>query len=121
MIDKELKNALMEQDHVKVFHEQESDMVYSAPHTFQFKNAGSGEFLGELKFQKGPIKETGINGISNEVLLAIVLARLEGFQKGHFACKENEIAVTKIEEALLWMKKRTLDRQLKGVEGTNKK
>jgi hypothetical protein len=116
----ELRNALMENT-VKILHEDENQMAYGAPHNYQFKNAGSGEFLGELKFQKGGIKDVGINGVSNENLLAMVLERLECFQKGDYACEENAQAVAKIKEALLWMKKRTLDRELRGVEGTNKK
>lgn len=111
----------MEVMHVKVYHEDENQMAYGAPHNYQFKNAGSGEFLGEIKFQKGPIKDVGVNGISNEVLLAMVLERLQYFQKGDYECRENAIAITKIEEALLWMKKRTLDREARGVEGTNRK
>ena len=121
MIDAELKNALMEKSHVRVFHEKPEQMSFGAPHNFVFKNAGSGEHLGELRFQKGPIKETGINGVSNEVLLAVVVARLEAFNKGEHVCRENSLAITAVEEALLWLKKRTLDRELKGVEGTNKK
>ena len=33
----------------------------------------------EIEFQKGPIREAGMNGISNEALLAIVADRLQGF------------------------------------------
>ena len=42
-----------------------------------------------IKFQKGPVKETGINGLHNKDLLNIVIDRLEGFQNGDFACEEN--------------------------------
>lgn len=72
----------------------------------------------EIRFQEGPISEVGINGISNEALLAVVEDRLLGFQSGQFACRENAIALTKIQEALLWLQKRTLDRVKRGVEGT---
>jgi len=116
----EVKNALMEKT-VKVFHEDKEQMAYGAPHNYQFKNAGSGEFLGDLKFQKGGIKDVGINGVTNEVLLAIVLERLNYFQAGDYACDENQQAINRINEALLWLKKRTLDRELRGVEGTNRK
>lgn len=116
-----IKNPMQNREHVKIFHEREEQMVFGTPHTFQCKNASSGEFLGEVKFQKGPIKENGINGVSNEDLLAIVQTRLEYFQKGEFACRENQIAITKIEEALLWLTKRTIERTLRGVEGTSKK
>lgn len=72
-----------------------------------------------VEFQSGPIQETGVNGVSNESLLAIVEDRLLGFQSGEFACRENALALTKLQEALMWLHKRTRDRVSRGVEGTN--
>jgi hypothetical protein len=73
-----------------------------------------------LRFQDGPIqKPEDINGISNEALLAVVIHRMRGFQSGPFPCRENAIALTKLEEALMWLQKRTRDRLARGVEGTN--
>lgn len=72
-----------------------------------------------LSFQNGPINENGVNGITQEVLLAIVADRLRSFQAGKFACRENAIALTKIEEALHWLHSRTRARMLRGVEGTH--
>lgn len=74
--------------------------------------------LCNIKFQNGPILEAGVNGISGEALLAIVEDRLIGFQSGQFACRENAIALTKIQEAMMWLYKRTRDRMARGVEGT---
>lgn len=74
-----------------------------------------------LKFQNGPINESGINGITQEVLLAIVADRLRSFQAGKFACRENALALTKIEEAMHWLHSRTLSRMQRGVEGTHQK
>ena len=74
-----------------------------------------------IEFQNGPIQEVGVNGISNEALLAIVEDRLLGFQNGQFACRENAVALTKIQEALMWLGKRTRDRLARGVEGTHQK
>ena len=73
-----------------------------------------------IDFQQGPVKEHGINGISNEALLAIVLDRLRGFQSGQYACRENAVALTHLETSLMWLQKRTRDRVLRGVEGTYK-
>jgi hypothetical protein len=73
-----------------------------------------------IDFQKGPIKENGVNGITQEVLLAIVLDRLNSFQAGPYACRENALAKTHVEEALMWLQKRTRDRVIRGVEGTSK-
>uniref|UniRef100_A0A6M3J7T5 Putative structural protein n=1 Tax=viral metagenome TaxID=1070528 RepID=A0A6M3J7T5_9ZZZZ len=75
--------------------------------------------FGKISFQNGPIGEVGVNGLHQEDLLAIVIDRLQSFQKGDFRCRENAIALTKIEEAMLWLNKRTAERQKQGVEGTN--
>ena len=72
-------------------------------------------------FQNGPIQESGINGVSNEALLAVLIDRMQGFQSGPFACRDNAIALTHLEEALMWLQKRTRDRLARGVEGTNQK
>lgn len=70
-----------------------------------------------VSFQNGGIQESGVNGCQNEDLLAIVLDRLYGFQSGQFKCRENELAITKIEEALHWLNHRTQERIRRGVEG----
>jgi hypothetical protein len=75
----------------------------------------------DIVFQNGPILESGVNGLSNEALLAVVEDRLLGFQSGPFACRENAIALTKLQEAMLWLQKRTRDRMARGVEGTHQK
>lgn len=75
--------------------------------------------LTSIKFQKGPIKENGVNGCMNEDLIAVVIDRLECFNAGDYKCRENAIAITKLEEALLWLRKRTMDRENRGVEGTS--
>ena len=81
----------------------------------------NGVALAEIKFQDGPINEVGINGVTQEVLLEIVADRLRSFQKGSFACRENALALTKIEEAQHWLQQRTLERMRRGVEGTSVK
>lgn len=72
-----------------------------------------------ILFQNGPIKDVGVNGITHEALMAIVADRLRSFQKGPFACKENEQALLHVEEALHWLQARTLERLRRGVEGKN--
>lgn len=74
-----------------------------------------------ISFQNGPIQEAGVNGISGEALLAIVIDRLRSFQSGEYKCRENAVALTKLEESLMWLQKRTRDRLARGVEGTNQK
>lgn len=51
--------------------------------------------------------------------MAVVIDRLQGFQSGQYACRDNAIALTKLEEALMWLNKRTNDRIARGVEGTS--
>ena len=72
-----------------------------------------------IHFQNGPIAEVGHNGTTNEALIAIVLDRLRGFQSGAYSCRENALAITKLEEALHWMHHRTNQRVKRGVEGTS--
>lgn len=74
-----------------------------------------------ISFQNGPIKEAGINGITGEALMAIQIDRLRSFQAGPYACRENAIALTKLEEALMWLQRRTVNRIKRGVEGTHEK
>lgn len=76
----------------------------------------------EISFQHGARKDEGsITGVLDSDLLEIVRDRLFDFQKGEFATRENAIALTHIEEALLWLNKRTEDRAERGVLGTMKK
>jgi len=97
-----------------------------ANHLYQMKYesiAASGAatvMLDHIKFQKGAINEFGVNGVTQEVLLAIVIDRLRSFQAGPFSCRENAVALTKCEEALMWLHKRTRDRMARGVEGQTK-
>ena len=73
----------------------------------------------DILFQNGTIPENGINGITNEALLAIVGDRLHGFQSGPFACDENTIALSYVGLALNALQKRTIQRIMRNVEGTH--
>lgn len=75
--------------------------------------------LARIQFQNGPVDENGVNGITNESLLAIVIDRLQGFQSGPYACQENEEALAATEAALEKLMDRTRDRLNRGVEGKN--
>ena len=79
-------------------------------------------FLSRIIFQKGARKDPeATHGVLDVDLLEIVRDRLQCFQKGAFATRENAIALTHIEEALLWMNKRVEDRIERGVLGTYEK
>lgn len=75
----------------------------------------------DIHFQNGPIAEVGVNGVTQEVLLAIVADRLASFQAGPFACAENARALQHTEAALEALKSRTRERMTRGVEGRNVK
>lgn len=82
---------------------------------------GHGSNVTIISFQNGPIAEAGVNGISQEALLAICIDRLECFQKGPYACRENAIALTHLQDAMHWLQHRTRERLARGVEGTSAK
>ena len=42
-------------------------------------------------------------------------------EAGEYATRENAIALTHIQDAMMWLQKRTRDRIARGVEGTNQK
>lgn len=95
--------------------------AFNANHEYIVSAVNSTNDYAKISFQKGPIKENGVNGCHNEDLIAIVIDRLECLNQGDFTCRENSIAITKLEEALMWLNKRTADRKARGVEGTSQK
>ena len=90
--------------------------ICSAEGMFLFDGSA---IFGKVRFQNGPVKETGVNGCHQEDLLVIVIDRLQHFQGGNFACEENAMALTHCEDALDWLRSRTNERVGRGVEGTN--
>lgn len=79
----------------------------------------------EIMWQDGPLgrgtdrKEP--NGAFVEDVLNAAIGRLQFYQGSKFNCRENQIALTHMETALLWLQKRTADREARGVEGTHAK
>lgn len=73
-----------------------------------------------LRFQKGAVNEVGVNGVSDEALLSILIDRLRGFQNGPFKSREGALILTKLEEAQHWQRARYEERVERGVEGYNK-
>lgn len=90
----------------------------NACHDYQLE---AGEYRRVINFQNGVIPVNGINGVTNEALLAIVADRLEGFQAGKFRCDENAAALKAVRAALGELKDRTATRMAQGVEGQNVK
>jgi hypothetical protein len=88
-----------------------------ASHEYRIQLNGSNYLM--VNFQNGPIAEAGTNGITHEVLLAVLLDRLTGFQAGPYACEENESALTHLQRAMDVLHARTSKRLARGVEGTH--
>ena len=72
-----------------------------------------------FKIQNGPIKEVGVNGCQIDTLIETAKLIIKGLNE-NFPCRENSIVITKLDEALLWLNKRKMDREKRGVEGFNK-
>lgn len=75
-----------------------------------------------IQFQNGARKlPDSIPGVLDTDLLEIARHRLQCFQAGPFASRENAIALTHIEEALMWLNRRVEDRIERNVLGINQK
>lgn len=100
-------------------HDEDVPGPGGACHEYSIKRADNMHELLYVEFQKGARKDPEARpGILDGDLLEIVRHRLQCFQKGEFATRENAIALTHIEEALLWMNKRVEDRIERNVLGT---
>lgn len=78
-----------------------------------------------IDWQNGPLG-SGIteprnlpNGAFVEGVIQSAIQRLEFFQDSKFKCRENALAITKLEEALHWLNHRTQNREKRKVEGTH--
>lgn len=76
-----------------------------------------------IYWQNGPLgrgaERQEPNGAFVETVIAAAKQRIEYYQESGFACRENSIAITKLDEALMWLNKRTADREARKVEGTH--
>lgn len=72
-----------------------------------------------IRFQNGPIAEAGVNGITHEALLAILIDRMEGFQAGPYSSPDNQTALMAMRTAQSALQRRTKARMGRGVEGTH--
>lgn len=96
--------------------------IYNIYKKYDSELVPASEHLLEIKFQNGARKlPDSVHGILDTDLLEIVRHRLQCFQQGDFATRENAIALTHIEEALMWMNRRVEDRIEREVLGTNNK
>lgn len=64
--------------------------------------------------------QTVSDGTTNEEVLRMLIDRMQ-FLQSKFPCRENAIVITKLEESLMWLDKRTADRLARNVEGKHLK
>lgn len=74
------------------------------------------QFIEKRPDPAGGTLETVNDGTTNEEVIAVLIDRIN-YLNSKFPCRENSIAVTKLEEALLWLNHRTAKRKARGVEG----
>lgn len=70
-------------------------------------------------YEKDPQNHAVSEGTTLEEMIRVSIERLM-YLNGKFPCRENSLAITKLEEALHWLNHRTADRVNRGVEGQHK-
>lgn len=93
-------------------------------HRYQLSNFENKEAEGqELQFIQKEPKFAGStelltisDGTTNEEVLEVLINRMN-YLNTKFPCRENSIAITNLEQALMWLNKRTQDRIKRQVEG----
>ena len=98
--------------------------VLTEGHRYDLENFENKQSTGQiLQFiEKVPVAEgstelrTVNDGTTNEEILTVLLDRLN-FLQAKFPCRENALAITRCEEAKMWLAARTANRIARGVEG----
>lgn len=78
----------------------------------------------DLKFCKGNKEDESVirqEGFFTETLIAVAIKYLQENNVGDLASRETSIAITNLEQGLMWLQKRADDRALRGVQGTYQK
>lgn len=68
--------------------------------------------------QSGPIKEFGVNGCQIDDVIRWAKDKISEWNVA-YPSRENSLAITKLDEALLWLAERKRAREARGVEGTS--
>ena len=93
-------------------------------HQYELSNFENKDQQGQiLQFIHKEPKEEGStelitisDGTTNEEVLEVLIDRMN-FLQSKFPCRENALVITKLEESLMWLNKRTQDRMKRNVEG----
>ena len=75
------------------------------------------QFIEKRPVSEGSTELATVNdGTTNEEVLTVLIDRMKVLQ-AKFPCRENAIVITKLEESLMWLEKRTADQKARKVEG----
>lgn len=98
--------------------------TYNVP-TYKVTDEGIEDGIGiDIVFCKGNKQDSSVlrqEGVFTETLLQTSKQYLESVNVGEMATRETSMAITKIDEALMWIAKRAEDRKLREVQGTYQK
>ena len=120
MTDQEKAERLIHEDDYIAVYVTDEKGAGGAYHCYDVVNKETDEIIDSVKFQNGPIQENGVNGNTNEALLAIVEHRLVSFQLGPFPSHYNNAALGGVQFAKVALTSRTEERKARGVEGQTK-
>lgn len=110
--------------HPRKIEEVVKGAIYNIP-TYKVENEGIVDGSGtQIKFCKGNKSDESVlrqEGVFTETLIQTAKEYLESVNVGEMATRETSMAITKLDEALMWINKRAEDRILRGVQGTYSK
>ena len=92
---------------------------YSLPNFENFQSSQELQFIDKVPGDEPGSLKTLADGTTNEEVLEVLIDRMK-FLQDAFPCRENAIVITKLEESLMWLNKRTQDRIKRNVEGKHK-
>lgn len=95
-------------------HIEYDEIVNRAPVRYRIVDNESGDILSEIDFQDGQVRVEGVNGITNEDLIDIVIHRLQRYKHN----KENDLAIINLKQSLMWLNERS-KRKDRIVNGDN--
>jgi hypothetical protein len=98
--------------------------IYEIP-TYTVTNDGiiDGDPL-YVNFCKGNREDESVfrqTGVFTETLIQVAKEYLEEVNQGELSTKETSMAITKLDDALVWINKRAEDRKARNIQGTYQK
>lgn len=98
----------------KIFCNNPMTMHNNAPQHFTVRNIADNNVVGEVVFKDESLKK--IDGLADEELILMLIARLRYFQRSKYACTENESAICALTSALYALKASVNKRKRMSIE-----